>query len=108
VYVRFLPEEAPGRGTDGHWAPMDEVAVIVALASASSCPEYDLLPDDVICRTIRTYLNKVTPVFTGIVDVIIIYCDRLISAVATLHCVPSCNSPFSDILWRKNHFELVH
>jgi len=105
-----VPDNDPIIGTDGHLALMDEAAVTVALASASAsnCPEYDLLPDDVNCRTILTYLNKVTHVFTGTVDINIIPCDRLVSAVATLHCVPSCNSPFSDILWRKHHFELAN
>ena len=100
MYLRLLPEVNVGRGTDGHLALMDVVAVNVALAfaSASSSPEYDLLPDDDHCRTIRTYLNQVTTVFTGTVDLNLIPCDRLVSAVATLHCVPSFNSPFSDIL----------
>ena len=68
VYVRLLPEVNFGRGTDGHLALMDMVAVNVALAfaSASSSPEYDLLPDDDHCRTIRTYLNQVTQVLLAL------------------------------------------
>ena len=47
-FLFFLPGRFLGSDTAGHCALMEGVAVIVAVASASNSPEYDLLLEEVI------------------------------------------------------------